>query len=123
MLSPALDPDKLNYEFNKAVAVTVLEEVVRQRLDSGILFNATQLREQIAAEDPSQFTFSLKGYTDVIRLQDGDEFLESLSQALHEDKEDAAILIVRSNKRANQYNRAFDKGFFSWNQILLWEIA
>ena len=77
VLSPALDPDKLNYEFNKAVAVTVLEEVVRQQLDSGILFNATQLREQIAAEDPSQFTFSLKSYTDVIRLQDGNEFLES----------------------------------------------
>ena len=105
-LSPALDPDKLNYEFNKAVAVTVLEQVVRQQLDSGILFNATQLREQIAAEDPSQFIFSLKSYTDVIRLQDGNEFLESLSQALHEDKEDAAVLIVRSNKRANQYNQS-----------------
>lgn len=106
VLSPALDPDRLNYEFNKAVAVTVLEEVVRQQLDSGILFNATQLREQIAAKDPSQFTFSLESYTDVIRLQDGNEFLESLSQALHQDKEDAAVLIVRSNKRANQYNQS-----------------
>ena len=105
-LSPALNPEKLEYEFNKTVPVHELEEVVRQQLDSGILFNATRLREFIASEDASQFIFQLEDFPDVVRLQDGNEFLELLSGALQKDEEDSTVLIVRSNKRANQYNQS-----------------
>ena len=105
-LSPALNPEKLEYEFNKTVPVHELEEVVRQQLDSGILFNATRLREFIASEDASQFIFQMEDFPDVVRLQDGNEFMELLSGALQKDVEDSTVLIVRSNKRANQYNRS-----------------
>ena len=106
MLSPALNPEKLEYEFNKTVPVHELEEVVRQQLDSGILFNATRLREFIASEDASQFIFQMEDFPDVVRLQDGNEFMELLSGALQKDVEDSTVLIVRSNKRANQYNQS-----------------
>ena len=106
MLSPALNPEKLEYEFNKTVPVHELDEVVRQQLDSGILFNATQLREFIASEDASQFIFQMEDFPDVVRLQDGNEFMELLSGALQKDVEDSTVLIVRSNKRANQYNQS-----------------
>jgi exodeoxyribonuclease-5 len=106
MLSPALNPEKLEYEFNKTVPVHELEEVVRQQLDSGILFNATRLREFIASEDTSQFIFKMEDFPDVVRLQDGNEFMELLSGALQKDEEDSTVLIVRSNKRANQYNQS-----------------
>lgn len=106
MLSPALNPEKLEYEFNKTVPVHELEEVVRQQLDSGILFNATRLREFIASEDTSQFIFQMEDFPDVVRLQDGNEFMELLSGALQKDVEDSTVLIVRSNKRANQYNQS-----------------
>ena len=106
MLSPALNPEKLEYEFNKIVPVHELEEVVRQQLDSGILYNATRLREFIASEDTSQFIFQMEDFPDVVRLQDGNEFMELLSGALQKDVEDSTVLIVRSNKRANQYNQS-----------------
>ena len=106
LLSPALDPEKLEYEFNKTVPVRELEEVVRQQLDSGILWNATRLRELIASEDATQFVFQLEGFPDVVRLQDGNEFMELLSGALQKNGEDSTVLIVRSNKRANQYNQS-----------------
>lgn len=106
MLSPALNPEKLEYEFNKTVPVHELEEVVRQQLDSGILYNATRLREFIASEDTSQFIFQMEDFPDVVRLQDGNEFMELLSGALQKDVEDSTVLIVRSNKRANQYNQS-----------------
>jgi ATP-dependent exoDNAse (exonuclease V) alpha subunit len=106
LLSPALDPEKLEYEFNKTVPVRELEEVVRQQLDSGILLNATRLRELIASEDATQFVFQLEGFPDVVRLQDGNEFMELLSGALQKNGEDSTVLIVRSNKRANQYNQS-----------------
>lgn len=105
-LSPGLDPDKLEYEFNQTVPVSKLDEVVRQQLDSGILYNATSLRELIAAEDSSQYVFKLEGFPDILRLQDGNEFLELLSNALQSGEEDSTVLIVRSNKRANQYNQS-----------------
>ncbi|MGB0256328.1 MAG: ATP-dependent DNA helicase [Flavobacteriaceae bacterium] len=106
MLSPALNPEKLEYEFNKTVPVHELEEVVRQQLDSGILYNATRLREFIASEDASQFIFQMEDFPDVVRLEDGNEFMELLSGALQKDEEDSTVLIVRSNKRANQYNQS-----------------
>ena len=106
LLSPALDPDKLAYDFNVIVKASQLEEVVRQQLDSGILYNATQLRSLIVAEDTHPFVFELDGFTDIVRIQDGNEFFELLSSALQQEGEDSTVLIVRSNKRANQYNQS-----------------
>ena len=106
LVSPALDDEKLSYEFNVPVQASELDEVVRQQLDSGILFNATALRALIATSNEEQFVFTLESFPDIQRLQDGNEFMELLSAALHREGEDSTVLIVRSNKRANQYNQS-----------------
>ncbi len=103
-VSPALDADKLSLNFNKDVSEIELDEVVRQQKDSGILENATDLRLLIQ-NDGIDFKFDVD-YPDIIRLQDGYEIQDAITDAYDGDigVEDTAI-IVRSNKRANQYNQ------------------
>ncbi|NER17639.1 ATP-dependent DNA helicase [Spongiivirga citrea] len=104
-LSPALDADKLSLSFNKDVTQIEMDEVVRQQQDSGILFNATLLREQLASSFFDEFKFNLDGFTDIVRLIEGNEILDAINDAYDTyGKEDTAI-IVRSNKRANLYNQ------------------
>ena len=103
-ISPALESDRLGLEFNKEVAEIELNEVVRQQENSGILANATDLRLLIQHEG-YDFQFDLN-YPDIIRLQDGYDIQDAITTAYDGDigVEDTAI-IVRSNKRANQYNQ------------------
>lgn len=105
-VSPALNEDVLSLNYNKEVYKMELDEVVRQEESSGILSNATQLREILKeASFFNDFRFNLNGFNDVIRLIDGYEIQEAIDHAYSENgKEDTAI-IVRSNKRANQYNQ------------------
>lgn len=104
-LSPALNENTLSLNYNKEVKTMELSEVVRQQLDSGILFNATNLREQLAAEFTEDFRFEVQNFNDIVRLIDGYEIQDAINQAYSEvGKEDTAI-IVRSNKRANLYNQ------------------
>ncbi|WP_299713389.1 AAA family ATPase [uncultured Tenacibaculum sp.] len=102
-VSPALDADKLSLHFNKNVNEIELDEVVRQQQDSGILANATDLRLLIQNEG-IDFQFDVN-FPDIVRLQDGYEIQDAITDAYDGDigVEDTAI-IVRSNKRANQYN-------------------
>ena len=104
-LSPALDEDELIAQFNTAVYSITLDDVVRQQAESGILFNATRIRELLVDDQFEGFKFKLDGFKDVHRIIDGNEFLESLNNALDEDGIDQTVLIVRSNRRANLYNR------------------
>ncbi|WP_428743060.1 ATP-dependent DNA helicase [Tenacibaculum sp.] len=103
-MSPALEADNLSFEFNKEVTEIELDEVVRQEEGSGILANATDLRLLIQNES-THFQFDLN-YPDIIRLQDGYDIQDAITMAYDGDigVEDTAI-IVRSNKRANQYNQ------------------
>lgn len=103
-MSPALEADKLSFEFNKEVTEIELDEVVRQEEGSGILANATDLRLLIQ-NDSTHFQFDVN-YPDIIRLQDGYDIQDAITTAYDGEigVEDTAI-IVRSNKRANQYNQ------------------
>ena len=105
-LSPALDEDELTAQFNVAVYSITLEDVVRQQAESGILFNATIIRELLIEDQFEGFKFQLEGFKDVTRILEGNEFLELLNNALDEDGIDQTVLIVRSNKRANLYNKS-----------------
>ncbi|MCG8883209.1 AAA family ATPase [Tenacibaculum finnmarkense] len=102
-LSPALDADKLSYSFDKNVFEIELDEVVRQQQNSGILANATDLR-MLIQYGASDFQFDVK-YPDIIRLEDSYDIQDAITSAYDGDVgvEDTAF-IVRSNKRANQYN-------------------
>ncbi len=103
-LSPALDEHKIALHYNKEVQTVELDEVVRQTEGSGILSNATLLREQLASGNHETFKFNLNGFKDIVRLVDGYDIQNAIDEAYSsEGKEDTAI-IVRSNKRANIYN-------------------
>ena len=104
-ISPALDGEYLENKFNKEVTEWELKEVVRQQKDSGILSNATQLRLQMNEEHLDSFLFDLSIANDVQRLQDGNEILELLDDALRNGGLEETVFIVRSNKRANLYNQ------------------
>lgn len=103
-ISPALEADTLSFHYNKDVTEIELDEVVRQQEDSGILANATELRLLID-NGAIDFKFDVN-YPDIIRLQDGYDIQDAITTAYDGEigVEDTAI-IVRSNKRANQYNQ------------------
>lgn len=104
-LSPALDTSRLDLTYNKRVIEIELDEVVRHELNSGILKNATRLREVLRDEFYQSFSFHLHGYKDIIRLVDGQEIIDAINDAYDENGHEETTIIVRSNKRANLYNQ------------------
>ena len=102
--SPALTAEVLQ-GYGLAVREVDLTQVVRQLGDSGILWNATALRQLIADED----TFALPkikvtGFPD-IRVLPGDELIEEINSCYSKVGMDETIVVCRSNKRANIYNK------------------
>lgn len=104
-LSPALDENLLALNFNKEVTKMELDEVMRQDQDSGILANATTLREVLSNGIYDSFKFDLNGFTDIIRLVDGYEIMDAINEAYSDLGNEETAIIVRSNKRANLYNQ------------------
>ena len=89
------------------VRYSELTSVVRQAAESGILRNATHLREMIAGsygdETFSDWKLDLRGVDDVVRIGGG-ELIETLSDAYGRYGEDGTVILCRSNKRAIRYN-------------------
>lgn len=104
-LSPALNEDTLGLNYNKEVTKMELDEVVRQEQDSGILANATVLRELLLNEFSDSFKFDLAPYKDIVRLVDGYEIMDAINEAYSENGMEETAIVVRSNKRANLYNQ------------------
>lgn len=104
-LSPALEERILSLNYNKEVDCVELDEVVRQATDSGILVNATNLREQLQSEFSGEFRFDLDPYHDIVRLRDGTEIQEAIDSSYQQNGKEETAIVVRSNKRANLYNQ------------------
>ncbi|PHR89981.1 MAG: ATP-dependent endonuclease [Leeuwenhoekiella sp.] len=104
-LSPALDTQNLGLQFNKTVKSIELDEVMRQAETSGILKNATRIREFMNDGLYEDFRFDLSGQDDVVRLIDGHEIMDALGDSYREYGNEGTAIIVRSNKRANLYNQ------------------
>ena len=104
-LSPALDDIFLENAFQLQVHEAELNEVVRQSAQSGILTNATALRHIIQSKVEVPFSFDISHTDDVIRMQDGYEIQGALEDAYREVGMTETTIVVRSNKRANLYNR------------------
>lgn len=101
--SPALNPEVLR-GYNLQVQEISLTQVVRQGKDSGILFNATRLRDALRNETVEIFPkLRLEGFAD-FRKVNGEELIEEISSAYNRDGMDDTIVISRSNKRATVYN-------------------
>ncbi len=101
--SPALETGILQKQYHLDVVTYELNEVVRQSLDSGILSNATILREKALQETPETPFFNLRGFTD-IRSIDGTEFEDALNSCYSRFGVENTVIITRSNKRANLFN-------------------
>ena len=102
-LSPALTESYLRSMFLDVTA-TRLTQVMRQLSESGILYNATMLRQRIDEEDtydPPQIT--LKGFDDICSVH-GEELIEAIESCYDKAGTDDTIILCRSNKRANVYN-------------------
>lgn len=141
-VSPANDINVLKSSFSLTVASFEMTEVMRQALESGILYNATELRRRISdgnsygvgwfarekednnngddvdfenfdyelateddERDPMLPLFKTKGFNDVNRI-DPQDFEELLQQCFNGRSSNEAVVICRSNKRANMFNQA-----------------
>jgi exodeoxyribonuclease-5 len=101
--SPALNPEILR-GYNLRVQEIRLTQIVRQSEDSGILFNATCLREALRKQTTRAFPkFRLKGVADLQKVR-GDELLEEITTAYARNGTEETMIVVRSNKQANVYN-------------------
>lgn len=109
-VSPALDSKRLeDYYFNKVFEVE-LDDVTRQKNDSGILFNANQLRLQIQSEINYQYRFDIQNLEDIKSTTDGFlDVFEALERCFDRSGIDQTVFIVRSNKRANLINKNIRK--------------
>ena len=102
--SPALSEEYMSGV--GGVRFSELRTVVRQQADSGILVNATHLRELLEedCEIPlDELGLTVAGFDDVQRISGGD-LIETLTDAYARYGEDETIVLCRSNKRANRYN-------------------
>jgi exodeoxyribonuclease V len=104
--SPALNPEYLTRSFHVLAGLVEMKEVVRQEIDSGILHNATILREQINFfEKSTPFPkFNVASFDDIFSIT-GVELEEELSDAFAKYGEDEVVVICKSNKRANIFNQ------------------
>ena len=102
-VSPALERDRLELDYNKNVQQIELDEVTRQHDKSGILANATILRTLIE-HNATNFKFDIN-FTDIVRLADGYDIQDAISSSYDNEGVEDTAFIVRSNKRANQYNQ------------------
>ncbi|MCW3085918.1 MAG: family ATPase [Bacteroidetes bacterium] len=103
-VSPALDTAFLKASYSFQVDSFELTDVVRQTSDSGILTNATALRNQIKAALKTQPHFDLSNFKDVVRI-DGMELEDALNEAYNKYGAEDTMIVCRSNKRANIYNQ------------------
>ncbi|MGL2993709.1 ATP-dependent DNA helicase [Flavobacterium sp. TSSA_36] len=103
-ISPALDIDTLSLHYNKEIDHIELDEVMRQEENSGILYNATALRELLNDSFVTEYQFDLKRFKDIVRLVDGYDIQDAIHSAYSNYSIEDTAFIVRSNKRANQYN-------------------
>lgn len=103
LLSPAIDVDFLKNNFKYEVLSSGLTEVTRQAEDSGILFNATRLRNLLKEDDPKIGLITNK-HGDVFHMT-GQRMEEGLRYAYDKYGIENTTIICRSNKSANNYNQ------------------
>lgn len=97
--SPALSINHLKSTFSFDIILAELNEIVRQKEESGILTLATQLRN-FTDEIPQLY----HNLSDVISIN-GTELQEELESCINNYGQEEVMVISRSNKRANLFNQ------------------
>lgn len=101
--SPALNKTTLE-GYNIHVEESAMTQVVRQSESSGILFNATHIRDALRFNEVEIFPkIRIKGFPD-IQLVNGEELIDEIGSAYQRDGIEETMIITRSNKRATIFN-------------------
>ena len=116
-ISPALDPDRM--KIYGSVVFMEMTEVLRQSFDSGILFNATLLRNNITREAFVMPEWKTDGFEDIHRIGTG-ELMESLTDAISRYGLEEVVVLCRSNRRANRYNKGIRGSILYWEEEITW---
>lgn len=106
-ISPALNATSIN-ELGFSTIEKTLTTVVRQNTESGILHNATIIRENIRQKKCGYPHLELEGFSDIVRIS-GADLIEEIENCYNKFGMDNTIVVCRSNKRANQYNQGIRK--------------
>ncbi|HEY9115230.1 MAG TPA: AAA family ATPase [Bacteroidales bacterium] len=105
-ISPALDMAYLKNTFSLVAHEFEMEEVMRQSLDSGILASATRLREHISSDNSKPPFFKKDIFKkDIFVIQNGNDFEELLQKTYQDKEKQNGIVVCRTNKRANLFNK------------------
>ena len=102
--SPALDLKIMRDYFSVTIFSYELTDVVRQEKASGILHNATEIRELIRRDESEFPKINIKGFKDIFRMT-GERLVEGLHYAYDKFGMENTLVICRSNKNANAYNQ------------------
>jgi len=103
--SPALELSVLQ-SYGLEVHSMTLTEVVRQAKTSGILTNATLLRKNISTNQTNIFPKLIAKTGTDVQILNGEDLHETIQDSYHRDGLEETIIITRSNKRANGFNKA-----------------
>ena len=114
--SPALNKHVLE-GYDVTVTEVCLTQVVRQEQESGILWNATHLRQLMQDELYYEFPHLRTDFPDVC-VMPGDELIEALEDSYHRCGTDQTIVVTRSNKRANIFNNGIRARILDYEEEL-----
>lgn len=119
--SPALNPDFLRATYRFEIFSQELSEVVRQEEHSGILFNATQIRQHLQNltdhHNPSYPEIKVAGFKDIFKMS-GEHLIEGLHYAYKKYGVEETLVICRSNKHANLFNQHIRNQIFFYEDEL-----
>jgi ATP-dependent exoDNAse (exonuclease V) alpha subunit len=101
--SPALESGYLLRNFRLDADQIELTEVMRQKMESGILYNATNLRDQLKQEAP-QIKINTSIFRDIFKMT-GEKLEDGLRYAYDKFGTENTTIVTRSNKSAVQYNQ------------------
>jgi len=114
--SPALDGKYLKENCNIESKEFELTEVVRQKADSGILHNATKIRESLKANLFNQLDIETN-FKDINETKH-QELLSKYLQACNNSIDDETIIVAYSNSSVKEYNDFVRNHFFPNQQYL-----
>ena len=101
--SPALDTKLMHEAFARTIYSYELTDVVRQEKLSGILYNATHIRDLIRTQKEEFPQLKVKGFPDIYNMT-GERLPEGLEYAYNKYGMENTLVVCRSNKSANNYN-------------------
>ena len=108
--SPALDQSYLKKKYNNPSLTFELREVVRQKIDSGVISNSINLRESLNQGIFNQLTLDFS-YPDIEKIS-YENLIESYLSACEGEINGEAIILAHSNADVAAYNRRIREHFF-----------